>query len=374
MENSKKSKKGKNAKILKSKNNLNLRSTIHQEYDSIWKQLFNSSRGQSCKGASLKQEVIATAKAAAAAVTTSQRGEKAKAGKFGWVKNWGYGESAYFIDYLDPVLRKDVLKEFHTIYDEMMKFPSEDSSEYSDPFDLKKLLTAEDAALKSKAMNDLKLLNKNYDPKIYSISVNAVQLHQAMKDWKWSIDFAGSDFAKTFIKKYDMNGDGRLNPRELLLGAIDHNKHLFGSQSCTHCFEDVVKKLDAIFIYVDCDNDGVVSAEDLWNNMAGLKRSSAKNNIFALGLDAGIRTASVNDFVLKNMNASNGMINKVEFRNAIILAMWDRQTDFMKIIEDDERSLKELRWKDDNMVDIKGAQYVTSSLVNEAKRNSNKLV
>jgi hypothetical protein len=341
-------------------------------FESIWKQLFNSARGQSCKGAALKQEVIAAAKAEAQMIA-SPKGMKAKAGKFGWVKDWGYGQTAYLIDFLDPALRSDVLKEFHRIYDEMLKLPAEDSSTYSDPFDLKKLLSASDASLKEKAMKDLKLLNKNYDPNLYSVSVNANQLHSAMAIWKWAVDFGLSDYAASFIKRYDINGDGRLNPRELLLGAIDFNKHLFGTDSCNHCFEDVVKKLDAIFMYVDCDNDGIISAEDIWNNLPKLKRSSPQFNIFALGLDAGIRTSSVNDFVLKNMNSANGVLNKVEFRNAVLFAIWDRQTDFTKIVEDDSKTLKELRWKDDNMVDIKGAEYIRNNLVNQAKKESQKL-
>ena len=112
-------------------------------------------------------------------------------------------------------------------------------------------------------------------------------------------DLGLKDYAKSFIKKYDMNGDGRLNPRELILGALDHNKHLFGSRICNHCFEYATKKIDAIFTYLDCNNDGIITAENLWNNLPRLKRASNEYNIFALGKNTGFRTDCVNDFVLK---------------------------------------------------------------------------
>jgi len=216
-------------------------------------------------------------------------------------------------------------------------------------------------------MNDFKVLNKNYDPEIFNISVNAVQLRQAMIDWKWAVDFGLSDFPKSFIKRYDMNGDGRLNPRELILGAIDHNKHLFGSQTCTHCFEDVAKKIDSMFMYLDCDNDGMLGSEDLWNNLKLLKRPNGTYNMFVLAQDAPIRTSSVNDFILKNMRIKNGQITKTEFRNAVIFGLWDRQTNFYKIIEDESRTLKDLRWKDDENVDIKAYDYIKEVMLRDAK-------
>jgi len=234
-------------------------------------------------------------------------------------------------------------------------------------------MSQSDAKMSKKALNDLKVLNKNYDPAIYNISINAVQLRKAMIDWKWAVDFGLSDFAKSFIKRYDMNGDGRLNVRELILGSIEHNKHLFGSQTCTHCYDEISRKLDAIFMYLDCDNDGLLSAEDLWNNLSKLKRPSGEYNMFVLANDAGIRTAAVNDFILKNMKIRNGNITKVEFRNAIIFGMWDRQTDFYKIIEDESRTLKDLRWKDDNMVDIKAYQYIKELMLRDAQNKAKQM-
>lgn len=120
-------------------------------------------------------------------------------------------------------------------------------------------------------------------------------------------------------------------------------------------------------MYLDCNNDGLLSAEDLWSNMTKLKRSSPQYNMFVLAKDAPIRTAAVNDFILKNMKVLNGNITKTEFRNAIIYGMWDRQTDFYKILDDESRTLKDLRWKEDSMVDIKAEEYIKELMIRDAK-------
>jgi len=126
-------------------------------------------------------------------------------------------------------------------------------------------------------------------------------------------------------------------------------------------------------MFIDCDNDGIIKAEDLWNNLPKLKRNSPQFNMFALSKDAGIRTAAVNDFVLKNMSGRSGILTKVAFRNAIILGMWDRQTDFTKVLDDDSRTLKELRWKDDDMVDIKAEEYIKDGFIAEMKKKANQI-
>jgi hypothetical protein len=355
---------------LSSTTNLRSKTEIEQQYEDIWKSLFSGTRGQSCAGAALRRAVLASARARALQIV---KGIKGKAGKFAWVKHWGYGPLSYFIDFMDTAVRQDVVKEFKKIYDDMRNLPSEDTDTYKDPYDLKKLLEGADSGLSKKALADLKLVNKNYDPKIYDISVNCVQIRQGMNDWRWSIDFPTTDYAKLFLQKYDMNGDGRLAPRELVLGALDNNKHLFGSGSCTHCFEEVSRKINAIFTYIDCDNDGIITAEDLWHNIPGLRRSSPEYNMFALGELAGIRTAAVNDFVLVNGVARRGVLNKNEFTKGILFAMWDRQTDFTRVLEDDELTLKDLRWKNNHMVDVRVEDYITALMVRDLKEKEHRL-
>jgi len=337
-----------------------------ESYEKIWQELFHSQRGGACKSDKLKAKLKKKL-----ADASQNNGQKAKKGKFAWVKEWGYGKTAYFLDFLDPVLLEDVLGEFKKIYKDMFAMSSKDTKKYKDPFDMKKLMGTDKKMMKKFAKN-LKKINKNYEPKIYKVSVNAVQIHTAMPKWKWSIDVGLKDYAVTFLKKYDMNGDGRLNPRELILGALEHNKHLFGTGICTHCMEGVTDKIDAIFQYLDCDNDGKITSEDLWNNLPKIKRSSTKYDIFALAKNEGIRLDAINDFILKNNVITIGALNKIEFRNGIIYGIWDRQTDFFSIIDGDKKSLKHLRWSSGRTVDTKAFQTLKEIKMSRMKKKAKK--
>lgn len=341
-----------------------------QDYESIWQTMFSGSRGQLCQDP-LKNRLNLNKKKVLNNVSEPLKNVKAQPANFEWVKNWGFGPSAYMFDFLDPVLKPDILKEFHKIFNSIKAMPSEDP-EYKDPFDLKKLTTnINDKELKAKAVKDLSKLNKTLNPKVHESSVNAVQLRKALKEWKWGVDLNQEDYARTFIQKYDINGDGRLNPRELILGAIDQNKHLLGTAICMNCFFDVIKKIDAIFMYIDCNSDGFISSEDLWNNLPKLKRNTPKYNMFALSKQGYIRTSSVNDFILSNMNTQNGLLNKNEFRIGILFGFWNRQTNHAKVIDGDERTLEELRWTDDDMVDFKLEDYLKELKKREEEADAN---
>jgi len=100
------------------------------------------------------------------------------------------------------------------------------------------------------------------------------------------------------------------------------------------------------------DNDGLLSAEEMWKNLAGMKRNTEKWNIFSFGNDENIRTAAVNDFILKNMKIKNGKLTRKEFRTGILLGIWDRQTEKTQIISDDSRNMKNLRWDENDMLDV----------------------
>jgi hypothetical protein len=223
--------------------------------------------------------------------------------------------------------------------------------------DIKKLISPDNKHLASKI--NLKDFNKNYDQSIYPISVNSVQLHTAMKQWNWFIDSTHQNYAVDFIRRYDINGDGRLSARELVLGTIMHNRNAIGSGLCQNCFQEVAKKIDALFIYLDCNNDGMLSAEDLWNNLPKLVRGDTNWNIFAINNSDNIRTSAINDFCIKNGNAKGGSVTKDEFRIGVLLGYWDRQTTDSAVLEDDSRNLKALRWTEGGTVDTVAFKYLT---------------
>ncbi len=167
-----------------------------------------------------------------------------------------------------------------------------------------------------------------------------------------------------------MNSNGRLNPREFILGSIWQNKKILGSDDCDLCYANLIDKIDGIFKYIDCDKDGLISSKDIYDNIQHLRRDTSKWNFFSLANQAKIRTAVTNDFVLKNMASVNGMLNKQEFRLGILLGYWDRQTDEQRIVMDDSKNLKSLRWKEDDIVDLMAMKYIQRKLTKEAKERA----
>ena len=315
-------------------------------FATMWAKLFSVPRTTTCSKDNLlkriKQELQDEG---------SLAGQKKKKSKFWWVKQWGFGQAAYFFDFLDPILREPALKEFQSLIKDLMAFPME-SSTFSDPYDFKKLISQDNSNLSKKILKMLKLFTKNYDASVYDISANTVQIQAAIKKWKWAVNPGDPSVFQRIVIKYDMNFDGRLNPREMILASLYNNQQTVGSSLCEHCFFEVGKILDAIFLYLDCDNDGLLSAEDIWANIPSLARNTEKWNMFSFGNDQSIRTAAVNDFILKNMKIKNGKITRNEFRVGLLLGIWDRQTEKTQIINDDGRNMKNLRWEENDMIDV----------------------
>jgi hypothetical protein len=334
----------------------------------LWGELFTGNRGQTCK-AELARAKALRALLAAGLVPGQPGGTKSKNSKDSWVKRWGYGAGSYLFDFFDPLFQDEFVGTAKKIYRELMKISNLDTEFYQDRLDVKKLIGQNNY----KSIN-YKELNKNYDPAQYEISVNTVQLNTAMKEWNWYVGPGEKDYAFNFVTKYDFNGDGRLNPRELILGIIDLNKNVIGVAPCKNCFQEIGRKLDAIFIFLDCNNDGILSAEDLWNKLTLINRPDDKYNIFGIRNSDSIRTNAINDFVIKNGIASDGMLSKDEFRSGILYGLWDRQTRENSIVIDDSRNLKYLRWTEGGMTDTAAFNYLTEQVLAEliAKSQSEK--
>jgi hypothetical protein len=333
-------------------------SSLNQnELAAMWSNMFTMNRGQSCQSQQNRKKLIAIL-AAEGRLPGQPKGMKGGNAQFAWIKRWGYGEAAYLFDFFDPVFQKDLVSQFKDLYNLTMSISNADTAEYKDPLDIKKLVNPDNKNLLQSGKLNLKHLNPNYNPVLYEISVNSVQIRTAMKQWSWFIDVGQQDYAVDFIMRYDINGDGRLNARELVIGTIMHNKNAIGSGLCTNCFQETAKKMDSIFIFLDCNNDGFLSSEDLWNALPKLNRGEAKWNIFGINNNENIRTSAINDFVLKNGVAKEGSVTKEEFRTGLLLGYWDRQTRDSGVIEDDSRNLKSLRWTDGGMTDTVAFNYL----------------
>jgi len=316
-------------------------------YTADWKKLFKVPRKSACSRKNLLRRIRRELKDQGHLFGKDNR----KRSKFYWVKQWGYESAAYFFDYLDPILRKDVVKEFNAIMKDLKAFPASDKK-MPDPFDFKKLLAKGKGNVSKKQVKMLKKFTANYDAKTYEASANLPQVAAAMKKWKWNIDGEDPTFFTRFFTKYDMNFDGKLSPREFILASLWHNKQTVGTNICTHCYGDLGKSLDAMFLYLDCDNNGLLSAEEIWTNIPNINRKTQKWNIFAFGNNQSIRTAAINDFILKNQKTKEGFLTRSEFRVGMLLGFWDRQADTTKVFDKEERTMKRLRWREGDLIDI----------------------
>jgi len=164
-----------------------------------------------------------------------------------------------------------------------------------------------------------------------------------------------------------MNYDGRLNAREIILGSIRVNRVLLGTTICENCYSNSTKIIDEIFIYLDCNNDGFLTAEEMWGNLNNLERYTIKYNIYAFGVCENIRTAAVNDFILKNSKSKEAAVTREEFKQGILLGYWDRQTEKTGILIDDRRTMKEFRWREDGTVDIALYNYYKRRMISQLK-------
>jgi len=103
---------------------------------------------------------------------------------------------------------------------------------------------------------------------------------------------------------------------------------------------------------MDCTNSNKISAEDMWGVFQHFRKSN-RYNIYNCHLNnKKYRTASMNDFVLKNMHSNEGYISREEFRIGILLGYWDRQTSPERVFTNDAKTFKSLRWDNKGMIDI----------------------
>lgn len=303
----------------------------------LWTQLFTSQRQQSCVNSKINSSVkINNQQSIDGSITSKSSGSIKQ-----FIKKWGYGAVAYLIDYLDAVLLKDMITDFSKIFDELRSVSSI-STGYKDPYDI--MLNS-----RGSTEEDLKLANPNYVKEIFENSINAIQLNAVMKKWGWNIGEV-SDYAKEFVSKFDINTDGRLNAREMILGIIV--QHQDSANLCYNCLLLLKKKLSVIFREMDCLNKGYLSSEEIWSKLPDLNRKNeVRWNLFSIENNNNIRTASINDFILKNGDSKQGIVTESQFVSGILLAFWDRQTSQLGIISNDSQSLKSLRWSDDGMKD-----------------------
>jgi Ca2+-binding EF-hand superfamily protein len=285
-----------------------------------------------------------------------------------WAKQQGTGIVAYLFDHWDYLFQAEVTTYFTNMYNAAKAIIPPPTNVYDEPYSLDKMLYYFSQGAKGSLtgvsgapadlIKQISNYNKNFDPSVWQNSISVAQVYQILSTWGWKGVFSANP-AKRLVDMYDFDGDGRLNPTEFILFAIKNNKQIFRLPECKqYCFEELFKsKIDPLFRFMDCDQDGFISAENMWNVLTLLKRPDPNTYnmykcIMPTLLNTGYRTICDSDFILKNSRKYEGFVDITEFRAGVLLGYWDRQTDSHRIYSDDTKTLKGLRWSPDGKTDI----------------------
>ena len=279
---------------------------------------------------------------------------------------------SYFFDYLDDLMQKDISIEFEILAKSASLVPEEDLNKFDEPYTVQKLLfyfskgkDGKDPWKKSEIPTNnyldaekIKLYKPDFNVNLWKNSFSAAKISNIMKTFGWgSPNTADKFYFKKLIDRFNFSGTGRLNTREFIFYAIwEHYKS--PGQCKEQCFKKVIEeKIDPLFSFLDCDNDGFLNSENIWNGFKYLKRSDqSKYNIYNCELphtyNKFYRTVAVNDFILKNSRVADGYVNKEEFRKGILLGYWERQVKKSTAVKDDSINKKSERWENDGALDI----------------------
>jgi len=279
-----------------------------------------------------------------------------------------YDQIVYFFDYLDDVFQHDITKAFKNLLEDASKVPEEDPLHFEDPYSAEKLLWYWSQGLEGRdpvngkrpavVVDPAKLVQykRDFEPEVWKNSYSASKISRIIKEFGWGMIPAQPFFFKMLIDKYDFNGNGRLEPREFLFFAIWENyKNYYTCRK--HCLRDIIEaKINPLFTFFDCDNDGYINSENLFEGCKYLKRKDEeKYNFYRCEVPKQFnkyyRTHAPNDFILKNFELADGYLNREEFRKGILLGYWERQSNAMFVVDDDSLNKKSDRWDETGKID-----------------------
>lgn len=275
---------------------------------------------------------------------------------------------SYFFDYIDPIFQNLITNEMKALLDAARAIPEEDALLFDDPYSAEKLLwywsngqegldpIKGDAnavkAQNAQAVDKIIQYKKDFNKDLWIASFSAGKISNIIKQFGWAPVVPIRHAFKILIDKYDFDGNGRLDDREFLFFAIWEN-HKNYSQCQKFCFKEIIEKyINPLFTFFDCDNDGFINSENLWNGMKFLKRPAPEKFDFykcevPKAFNKFYRTHAPNDFVLKNYETADGYLNRDEWRKGLLLGYWERQTNKLGVVPDDSVNGKKNRWSDE---------------------------
>jgi len=322
------------------------------------------------------------------------QGPKRKPNRFKIMDSAEFMQINYLFDYLDQFLIKKqsktfvqiVVEEFKKIYEAAKAIKKVSEDHVLDPYTPEKLLfyfsngaagkepftdsritdpnqkeiqviTPPDAKDEENILKMISALNKYFNVEIWKKGISPIQILTLMKQWIW-IPTGELDImdAKKIVDKYDFDGDGALNPSEFIAFAITHNMKQV-HQCKQFCFKDIIDNIiDPLFMYLDCDNDGFINSENMWDGLRNIQRVKNNYNMYSCQFpkenNKFYRTNSVNDFILKFSTTARGFLNTEEFRKGLLMGIWERQVSESEIFTSADKSNKSIRWGNEGTKDI----------------------
>jgi Ca2+-binding EF-hand superfamily protein len=283
-----------------------------------------------------------------------------------------FDQIVYFFDFIDDVFQADMVKELTALLTAAKNVAEEDLKKFDEPYTPEKLLfyfskgkegrdpwkgTA--AAVQAVEPEAIKRYQADFDVNVWKQSFSAAKISNIIKTFGWGPIPPVPYYFKRLVDTYDFNGNGRLDAREFLFYAIwAHYKTFAGCKQ--FCFKKIIEeKIDPLFSFLDCDNDGYINSENIWNGLKFLKRSpegKEKHDFYKCELPKSFnkfyRTHAPNDFILKNFRAADGYLNREEFRKGILLGYWERQVNGLSVATDDSINRKADRWDASGKMDL----------------------
>ena len=275
------------------------------------------------------------------------------------------GPVAILGDFLDPLLLEEFIKEAKKILNEVKSIKL-DEGHSDEPYSTSTMFIRKTGKELKSSSNpngitiseeeQIKAINYDLDPKkaeekvkTYLNGITLGQVSQACSKYNWSCGIAKKTPLKSNFDKYDFDGNGRLDPLEFLLFHVSLNADKIAKGGCTgSCFNNMMKKfILPMFGYLDCDGNGKITAEQIWDGLKTLKRNTDKYNLYEY---CDVTTGSFNTNVMTAFTLNSktvlptAILSREDFSRGLLVLFTLRQADKKQLYDDDTINGKKERW------------------------------
>lgn len=170
--------------------------------------------------------------------------------------------------------------------------------------------------------------------------IDMMALKKTITDSKW--DKAETlDFVK-LIREYAIEDEEYgedttvINLQEFVYLNIRENiQSDMDASAATNAFEKTKKEISGFFDYLDCNEDGFISAENLYMGMKNMKKMQYEKTT----------TTMVNAFIINTMEHSSAGIDKIDMQFGMLVGMYERVITKNKMSEIQSNGMKVARRK-----------------------------